>query len=239
MSRHDMDLDALIRRARAERPPRRWQRQRALFRRLAFGGAAALLLTRLSYALSPLFRSPRLTLGVVGLVAAATTVASVSAMKTTSLPTSEGKPVASEAAPTAVSTVSPSANELPAEPTVPTISIEALPSARVAVLPARSSAANSTSAEEDQLAKEAASLSRIRSRLAARDFSGARADVQKHREVFARGHLGQEVNVLEIEAYQGLGQEAQACELGRSFLDAHPTSAHQARVAGLMRSCPR
>ncbi len=241
MSRHAHDLDALIRSARAERPANRWEKQQTLFRRFGLGGGAALLVTRLAQAFDPLVRAPRLTLGVVGL-AAATTVAGLVFSSTPNRVESDHReevvaPHAVSPAPIAVE--QPSA---PAEPPIPTMSVTALPAVpqRVQAPPptARSSSgATPHEEEEDDLAKEAASLSRIRVRLAAGDFSSALAGVREHRAAFRRGLLEQEVSVVELEAHQGLGNDATACSLGRAFLEAHPSSAHRKRVMNLMRSC--
>ena len=241
MSRHVQDLEALIRSARAERPAHRWEKQQTLFRRFGLGGGAALLATRLEQAFVPLVRAPRLTLGVVGLAA----VSTVAGLVFSSTPSGvENDHRGDVVAPLAVS-LTPIAVEqpsAPAEPPIPTMSVTALPSVpqRVQAPPpaARSSSgATPREEEEDDLAKEAASLSRIRARLAARDFSSALAGVREHRAAFRRRLLEQEVSVVEVEAHQGLGNDATACSLGRAFLDAHPSSAHRKRVMNLVRSC--
>jgi hypothetical protein len=252
MSRHEADLDALIRSARSERPRGRLPAQRRLFRRLALGGGAALLLARVSHAVSPLLRAPKLTLGILGLVTIGVAVAAGSSY--TAVPTGESPaPALVSVATSPVSTVgehsapahstpahSAPAHSTPAQPAVPTLSVDALPTAPQPLqLPRSVEIAAAPRDGEDDLAKETASVSRIRSQLGARNFSGALAGVRTHRGTFPRGLLEQEVTVLEIEAHQGLGQEDRACALGRSFLDAHPTSAHRTRVSGLLRSCAR
>jgi hypothetical protein len=239
MSRHEADLDALIRSARRERPRGRWQAQRQLFVRLTLGGIAALLLARASYAFGPLLRAPRLTVGVVGLLAAAASLGAVYAA-TPSAALSDDREGAVRAVATAPVATTGEHHASSVEPSIPTVSVDALPSApqRVQVPRSVETAAPFRDAEDD-LAKETASISSLRSKLAAHDFSGALAGVGAHRASFAHGLLDQEVTVLEIEAHRGLGQEERACALGRAFLDAHPTSAHRTRVSGLVRSCNR
>jgi hypothetical protein len=240
MSRHEADLDALIRSAQAERPRGRWQAQRRLFRRLTLGGGVALLLARVSYAFQPLFRAPRLTVGVVGVALAAAVSGSVYGVTPDASPSDDGEEAAVAAA--SESPV-PSAGEHDstlAEPSIPTVSVDALPTApQRAQVPRSVGAVAEVRDVEDDLAKETASVSRIRSKLGVRDFSGALSGVRAHRAAFPHGLLAQEVTVLEIEAHQGLGHEERACALGRAFLDAHPTSAHRTRVSGLLRSCNR
>lgn len=237
MSRHDSDLDTLIQVARAERPQKRWMAQRKAFRRLGLGGAAALLFARISFALGPPARAPRLALGAAGLLVAAAVLGGAYAATPEPAPAQardEGGRVV-HASPAATG-VEEGSDAVP--PSIPMLSVDALPSA-----PKRAPSTSATPTrerprdEEDDLARETASVSKIRSLLAAHDFSGALAGVREHRRVFARGHLGQEVTVLEIEAHQGLGDGERACSVGRAFLDAHPTSAHRTRVSGLVRTC--
>jgi len=238
MSRRDADLEALIRSARTERSTNRWQAERTLFRRLGLGGEAALLAARVSYASGSLLRAPRLAFAGVGLVAAAALVGIAFSTTPDVVPAEHRE----RATPVVTAAPAPTAVERPAVPSeapIPTMSIAALPAApeRAQVAPASASSAASARDEEDELAKETASVSRIRARLAARDFTSALAGVRAHRAAFRRGLLEQEVTVLEIEAHQGLGEDETACALGRGFLEAHPSSAHRVRVSKLVRSC--
>jgi len=236
MSGHQGELDALVRSARAERPRGRWQAQRQLFLRLGLGGGAAMLVARASAAFGPFIRAQRSTLGVAGLALAAAGV--LATVYATNLPDAR-----EAAVPSVVPAPSSSAGEhhsVSAEASIPTVSVDALPAVpRRADVQGPVEVGSARRSDEDDLAKEATSVSRIRSKLAGHDFAEALSGVRAHRASFPHGLLAQEVTVLEIEAHQGLGQEERACALGRAFLDAHPTSAHRTRVSRLLRSCNR
>ena len=237
MSRHEGELDALIRGAREERPRGRRQAQRKLFVRLGLGGSAMMELARASAAFASVMKVRSSALGAAGLaLGAAGVMASAFATRV------EGD----EEPPVPVRVAEPSTNvSAPLttvdEPSIPTVSVEALPTAP-RVRPPTTRSANTAPAgraDGDDLAKEAASISNLRSKLDAQDFVGTLEGVRTHRASFPHGLLAQEVVVLEIEAHHGLRHERTTCALGRSFLDAHPTSAHRARVSELVRTCPR
>ncbi|MBN9162361.1 MAG: hypothetical protein BGO98_34365 [Myxococcales bacterium 68-20] len=251
MSDRDIDLDDLFRSGRADRPPQRWQSQRDLFRHLRLGGSTALLASRVAHACSSLVSRSILGTATVALVASVGAGA-VYLATTDRAPSDRGSTQASgealvgenavlahAVAPVAEAPAAPS-QLLTTESGVSTTSVDALPSApppspRVRRAMAPTSA--TTASSEDDLARELASVAKIRARIAAHEHASARDAARVHRASFPHGVLTQEVAVLEIEALRGLGDHARACSTGRAFLDAHPTSAHRDRVLGLMRAC--
>ncbi len=262
MSRHDdVDLDDLFRRARAERPPQRWREQRDLFRLLRLGGPTTLLATRIAHALAAL--PPRAIVGTASVALVATVAAGAtylapgdgwSSGRAGAPPSSEvvsdERVLGGEGAPAPIAAPA-SDHPLPSnphvasdphvatsEPAIATTSIDALPSAPRPVPRVRNTTAASASASPgDELARELASISRIRAKVAAHDYASARDGVRIHRASFPHSVLAQEISVLEIEASRGLGDHAATCSIGRAFLDAHPTSAHRESVLGFMRDC--
>jgi hypothetical protein len=57
---------------------------------------------------------------------------------------------------------------------------------------------------------------------------------REHERVFPRGVLGQEREVLVIDALWRLGRKVEARALARSFAARHPNSVHGPRVEGLV-----
>jgi len=243
MSRHDdIDLDDLFRAARDEQPPQRWREQRDLFRLLRLGGPIALLATRVAGAFAAL--PPRAIVGatsvalVGSLAAGATYLAAGEARSSgrTSAPPS-GEVLSAEHAPVSIAAPNDAPAE-PAKPAVATTSVDALPSAPRQAPRARSVTVPSAIASpEDDLARELASVSAIRAKIAAHEDASARRAIRAHRATFAHGALAQEVSVLEIEALRGLGDDRERCRVGRAFLAAHPTSAYRERVLALTGDC--
>ena len=248
MSDRDIDLDDLFRSGRADRPPQRWQSQRDLFRLLRLGGSTALLASRVAHACSSLASRSVLGAATVALVASvgagAVYLATMnggapSDRATSSHASGDVAALVHSAAPVAEPPAAPPLL-VTTEPGVATTSVDALPlaptpSPRVRRAPAPTSA--TTASPADDLARELASVSKIRAKIAAHEYASALAAARVHRVSFPHGVLAQEVAVLDIEAFRGLGDETRACSAGRAFLDAHPTSAHRDRVLGLMRAC--
>jgi hypothetical protein len=239
MSRHDdLNLEDLFCDARAERSSQRWQEQRDVFRRLRLGGGLELFATRVAHAAAS---SPRrIALGALGGMLVLSMIVGTTYVTA---------PV--ERAGTAVETTTPSGpvdpprpetSPAPSEPVVATTSVDALPSAPLppsapSSPPRERRATASSPPSDDDLARELASVSAIRAKLAANDYASARRAIRAHRATFAHGALVQEVSVLEIEALRGLGNDRERCRLGRAFLRAHPTSAYRERVLALMGDC--
>lgn len=244
MSHRDSELDELFRAAREEPVTHRWQDQHEVFRRLGLGGSAALFFARLAhaFALRPLSRTVGGAVGLTLVVSAAAVGAHLASSHRASPTPALAAPAG---APSTTATDAPSrvAEEAAA---IAAVSVHALPSA-VAEPPASadvhrrapsasSQARPASSAADDSLARELASVSKIRAKIAARDYAGARAATTVHRASFPQGVLAQEVEVLEIEALRGL-EDPRACAVGKAFVDAHPTSPHRDRVLGLTSSC--
>lgn len=239
MSRHDEpNLEDLFRDARAERSSQRWQEQRDVFRRLRLGGGLALFAARVAHAATSW---PRwVALGAVGgplllsIVAGTTYVTApakrVGAGAEIATPSERADPPHAKA-PLAES-----------EPVVTTTSVDELPSAPLSPSapssrPRDPRARASSTPSDDDLARELASVSAIRARIAAHEDESARRAIRSHRATFAHGALAQEVSVLEIEALRGLGHDRERCRVGRAFLGAHPTSAYRERVLALTSDC--
>lgn len=237
MSDGNPDLDDLIRSIDVGRSPRRWNAQRAIFRRLGLGGGAALLVERIAHAFSSA-DLPKWALGGAGVTLVAGT-----AFVATQL--SPPAPERIESAPELIAgeSLEPSlspAPSAPAQPIAPTISVDALPSAPPPTsksLHPTHSASAAFAVTGDGLSRETASISNIRSKITARRYANALDAIRAHRATFPRGVLTQEAAVLEIQALEGLGDDARTCSAGKAFLDANPTSAHRARVLGMLRAC--
>jgi len=243
MSRHDdLNLEDLFRDARAERSSQRWQEQRDVFRRLRLGGGAALFATRVAHAAASLPR--RLALGALGgafvlsIVVGATYVTAPAERAGVAVEmTTPSAPV--DTAPPARAATSLGA----ADPVVATTSVDALPSAPASPsAPSsppreRRTTASAPLSDDDDLARELASVSAIRAKIVANEYASARRAVRVHRASFPHGVLAQEVSVLEIEALRGLGNARERCRAGRAFLGAHPASAYRERVLALTGDC--
>jgi hypothetical protein len=93
---------------------------------------------------------------------------------------------------------------------------------------------SATATSSSPVAAEVRLLDQAREALARGDSSGALRVLREHQARFAGGVLGEEAELLRIGALLERGHSARAAELGRAFLDAHPTSPHQARVRGLL-----
>ncbi|AKU97830.1 hypothetical protein AKJ09_04494 [Labilithrix luteola] len=230
MSRHDdLNLDDLFREARTEHSPQRWRDQRDIFRRLRLGGASELFATRVAHAAASLPRGVVLGVMVVSAVTVGTMYSTAHSERTGS--------AVENAGPSAV--VEPPRTEVPAAPSesvVPSMNVDALPSA-TAPAPLTRSVPIAAASPQDDLARELASVSNIRAQIANREYAKARRAVRVHRATFTHGALAQEVSVLEIEALRGLGDDRERCRVGRAFLDAHATSAYRERVLTLTSDC--
>jgi len=237
MSHGNPDLDELIRSAHLGRSARRWNAQRAIFRRLGLGGGAALLLERITHALSSA-DLPKWAVGGAGI-----TLVAGSAFVATQLSPTAPKRIESASELVAGESLEPplpSAPSAPAQPIAPTISVDALPSAPPPTSKSwrpTHAAASAFAVTGDDLSRETASISSIRSKITARQYASALDAVRAHRATFPRGILTQEAAVLEIQALEGLGDDARTCSEGKAFLDANPTSAHRTRVLGMLRAC--
>lgn len=237
MSRHDdVNLEDLFRDARAERSPQRWQEQRDVFRRLRLGGSSELFAARVAHAATASLPR-RLAFGALGCTLILSVVAGATYVAT---PAERAGAAVEVRAPSVVADAPlPSHAEAPAaapEPVVATTSVDALPS--VALPPSRERRAPPPSPpSKDDLARELASVSAIRAKIAAHEDASARRAIRVHRTTFAHGVLAQEVSVLEIEALRGPGDARERCRVGRAFLGAHPTSAYRERVLALTGDC--
>lgn len=190
----------------------------------------SLLVARLAHA-SGALTLPRVFVGTAGLgmiVAAGALASSAGAGAPSAVPV-----VAATAAPPPATAI-PEPPRSEAEAALPAIAIDALPSAPP---PARVAATPSAAPREDELSRELASVAKIRTKLAAGDFTGAQAAARAHRATFPHGVLDQEVSVIAIDALAGLHDDARVCSAGKAFLDAHAASAHRERVVALMRAC--
>ncbi len=246
MSQHDEKvfddgaLDALFDAARNEQPPRPWTRRRELFRHLALGGIVMLLLVRARAAFANLPRALRATLAAIAVGAVmAGALLFVGPTPHANEPVRASENMAEQPA----LVVPPTGPAHESETPGPIVSVDELPS--VAPPPARSAPPReprgradreNSPALDDSLARETRSIAKIRGLVAASDFPGALVAVAEHRVGFPDGLLGQEATVLEIEALQG-AHDPRGCRAGRTFLDAHPGSAHRTRVMSLLRSC--
>ena len=84
-------------------------------------------------------------------------------------------------------------------------------------------------------AGEVTVLDRAREALRAGDSAGAMRALDEHGKRFADGTLGEEAELLRIEALLERGERRAAAAEARRFLAAHPQSSHRARVRSLLR----
>jgi hypothetical protein len=85
------------------------------------------------------------------------------------------------------------------------------------------------------MAAEVRVLDRAREALRAGDSAGAMRALDEHGDRFADGALGEEAELLRIEALLERGALEAAAAGAESFLAAHPKSSHRARVRSLLR----
>lgn len=84
------------------------------------------------------------------------------------------------------------------------------------------------------LADEVRALDAARGALTGGNARECLAKLDRYQADFPRGVLGIEATVLRIEALAASGARAQARDLGTRFLEAHPNSAHAARVRSVI-----
>jgi hypothetical protein len=87
-----------------------------------------------------------------------------------------------------------------------------------------------TSSKTDLLAEESALLMEARAELRSGDLRGAQATLDRLRQKYPRGVLGQEREVLSIELLSVRGDEETARRKARSFVAAHPNSPHSPKL---------
>jgi outer membrane protein assembly factor BamD (BamD/ComL family) len=112
----------------------------------------------------------------------------------------------------------------------------AAPVVAVAATPAAASSAPVETHASLQLGDQVESVDRARAALAAGDPALARRLVDDYDARFGSGILSQEAAVIRIEALAKSGDAAAASALAASFLQAHPTSPHAARIRRLTQS---
>ncbi|HEX5661558.1 MAG TPA: hypothetical protein VFX59_30420 [Polyangiales bacterium] len=82
----------------------------------------------------------------------------------------------------------------------------------------------------DTLQAESRMLAQARAQLRAHDLAGAEQTLNQARDQFARGALGQEREVLQVELLSALGDREGADHRARRFLRKHSDSPHAKRV---------
>lgn len=115
----------------------------------------------------------------------------------------------------------------------PVLSVHDLPTA----LPSAPASASFNGAPvrtpEDTLAREVTLLDRARS-VASSDPTAALALLDEHARTFPNGHLGPEREVFAVEALLAAGRRADAERRAATFVAAHPSSPHAARLTKLL-----
>jgi len=118
----------------------------------------------------------------------------------------------------------------------PHVALPATPPQAKPALRADAKPAPIEGAAEDasSLAAELRLVEQARSALAADRPREALAALAAHRAAFPRGVLGDEAEVLRVDATARAGDAAKARDLGRAFLAAHPSSPYAARVRSIV-----
>ena len=157
------------------------------------------------------------------------------AVRQSSSPATVPVPVATNAAPSAVTpattVASPKANVVTEEPASPIVEANALPSAPVAKTAPKPAP---SAAQESALTRELRSLDSAKARLEAHDANGALAALDRHDREFANGSLRAESAMLRIEALLARGDDASAKARAKDLLAKDPNGPHAKRLRTIL-----